>query len=58
MVDKNNLRRIDRTVQTMFATVAGLFQHACSCANPTSHQAGLAMALAIEGLRFEGVEAA
>jgi hypothetical protein len=58
MVDKNNLRRIDRTVQAMFATVAGLFQYACSCANLTSHQEGLTMALAIEGLRSEGVEAA
>jgi hypothetical protein len=36
MVNKNNFRSIDRMVQAMFATVAGLFQYACSCANPTS----------------------
>jgi hypothetical protein len=58
MVDKNNLRRIGRTVQVMFATVARLFQYACSCTNLTSHQEGLTLALAIEGLRSEGVEAA
>jgi hypothetical protein len=35
MVNKNNFRSIDRIVQAMFATVAELFQYACSCANPT-----------------------